>query len=66
MVLLYLLVNFSNNIDDSVVSVEKTAAFFTLFFFLTYADSNLTLHLTLGLVGMHLDAANIWVVSKFS
>ena len=35
-------------------------------FSLTAIVSQRTLHLALGLVGMHLAAASMWVVTKFS
>ena len=46
--------------------LSKGVFFYIILFFLTATDFNGTLHLALGLVGMHSTAASLWAVTKFS
>ena len=41
-------------------------SFIAISFFLTATDSYKTLHLALGLVGMHSTGVSIWAVTEFS
>ena len=45
---------------------SKDTFFSCYLIFLTATDSQATLHLALGLVGLHSAAASIWTVTKFS